>query len=340
MDEKKCLFKPIRESISDVEREGPIPFIWGGIKEGSFGFVYGPSKCGKTTFCENLAISLVCQKEMFLGSSLLQKEHRVLFLSLEEYKRQRSDRNSKQLQFLDPSNALINNLLVIEDDFPKVIRESADWERLDEIIKESKANVVFIDSLTRFGKGEIERSDTARQIAATLRDICHQNEITLVIIHHSPKLNGSPLTIDSLGGSHVFAQEADFLIGINKYNNVRYIKEVASRYKREDEEKVMSFSTGDDMWLKPERFIPESQIFRDNDNRLDDTNLLKVRELIKDNKNLTGQTNFKSIEIEQEAVKFMHRDTFYKKLKQLKKSNIIELNKKGEYSIIHDFSEN
>jgi KaiC/GvpD/RAD55 family RecA-like ATPase len=331
MSEIKKLFKPIVEAIEDVSHEGPIPFIWGGIKEGSFGYVFGPSKSGKTTFCENLAIDLVCGIKEFLGNPILDKKYRVLFISLEEYKRPRSERNAKQVQFLKPPVELIINLLVIEDEFPKFIREDFEWKILSDTIAESKADIVFIDSLTRMGVGDFEKSDNARKISAKLKEISHDCGVTMIVIHHTPKLNGKGLLLDSLAGSHVFAQEADFIIGINKFNGIRYIKEVACRYKREDDEKVLTFDINDSMWIEPLGYIAENKLFENQDGRVDDTNLNTVRTLIRNSTEKSGSPTFKSKDILSVAEQNMDRSTFFEKLEDLRNVGEISRTGKGDY---------
>jgi KaiC/GvpD/RAD55 family RecA-like ATPase len=337
MIEKNNYLKTIIESIEDVRKEGPIPFIWGGIKEGSFGYVFGPSKSGKTTFCENLAMSLVCGIKEFLGNPILEKSHRVLFISLEEYKRPRSERNERQVQFLTPPVELLSNLLVIEDEFPKFLTDDNEWKILSETIAESKAGIVFIDSLTRMSSGDIERSDTGRFISLKLKKIAYDYGVTMIVIHHTPKLNGRMLSIDSLAGSHVFAQEADFLIGINKiaslnkYNGIRYLKEVACRYKRENDETVLTFDINDYMWIESSGYIAENKLFENQDGRVDDTNLNAVRTLIKKTIETKGSSLFKSREILEEAEKNMDKSTYFEKLEELRNIGEISRTRKGEY---------
>jgi archaellum biogenesis ATPase FlaH len=332
MDEKKNYLKTIVESIEDVRKEGPIPFIWGGIKEGSFGYVFGPSKCGKTTFCENLGMCLVSKRKEYLGNPIMDKSHRVLFISLEEYERQRSGRNDKQVQFLTAPIELISNFLVVQDKFPKFLRDENEFKILSDTIAESNAGIVFIDSLTRIGTGDIERSEIAKEVSIKLKEISNAHNVTMVVIHHTPKLNGKPLSIDSLAGSHVFAQEADFLIGINRINGIRYIKEVACRYKREDDEKVMTFDINDNLWIVPGNKVVENNLFKDVDGRVDDTNLNAVRTLIRGTTELKGSPNFTSDEIRGEAEKFMDKSTFYQKVELLIRAGVINRIGKGEYS--------
>jgi RecA-family ATPase len=333
MPENKSYIKPITEAIEEVRKEGPIPFLWEGIKVGSFGYVFGPSKSGKTTFCENLAMNLVCGAKEFLGKPIIKggKDYRVLIISFEEYLRPRTERNDKQVQFLkSPSEPLIN-LLVINDDFPKFLKSDKEWQLFTDTIRESGATVVFIDSLNRMCPGDIEKSDTARGISADLKKIAYETGITMIVIHHTPKLYGKMLSIDSLAGSHVFAQEADFLIGINRINGVRYIKEVACRYKRENDEKVLTFDINDNLWIVLGKQVVESTLFKEVDGRTDDYNRNYVRTLIKDKTNISEDLSFKSKEILDEAEKTMDRSTFFAKVDELLATGEITRIGKGEY---------
>ena len=55
-------------------------FLWSGIKEKSFGLVFGPSKSGKTIFCENLAMKISTGATNFLNERLDGIPKRVLFI--------------------------------------------------------------------------------------------------------------------------------------------------------------------------------------------------------------------------------------------------------------------
>jgi hypothetical protein len=179
--------------------------------------------------------------------------------------------------------------------------------------------------------GDIERSETARTISAELKRITYDCGITMIVIHHTPKLNGRMLTIDTLAGSHVFAQEADFLIGINRINGVRYIKEVACRYKREDDEKVLTFEINDHLWIVPGKKVNETSLFKESDGRTNDANLDAVRTLIRNTTDSQGSLDFRSYDIQRDAEKDMDRSTFFEKLGELRSSGEITHIKKGEY---------
>ena len=114
---------PINAMIERLATEPPIPFIWSGIKKGSFGFVFGPAKSGKTIFCEILAISLASGLAEFMNTPLLQEEviPKVLFISLEEYWQPRTERNKSQVkQLIFKHNVTdLSNYIVINEEFPR-----------------------------------------------------------------------------------------------------------------------------------------------------------------------------------------------------------------------------
>jgi hypothetical protein len=120
--------------------------------------------------------------------------------------------------------------------------------------------------------GDIESSKKAKEVSERLMELTYENKITLVAIHHTPKEKDSPITIESLAGSRVLAQEADFMIGINKFSSGRrYMKDVAFRYKQESEA-VIEFSITEDLLIKPEQNTNEVSLLSDLDRRTDSTN--------------------------------------------------------------------
>lgn len=337
MTENKSHLKTVLQAIDEVKKRGPIPFIWGGIKKGSFGFIFGPSKCGKTTFCENLAMKLVSDETEFMGKPLEENRLRILFISLEEYEQPRSERNDLQVRSSKVPTEFMQNLLVVDDEFPKRLENESDFEILSDTIEESKAEVVFIDSLSRASKGDIERSDTAKEIILKLKDIAHNLGITMVVIHHTPKLYGRPLSIDSLAGSHIFAQEADFIIGISKvvgsgkYNGVRYLKEVAYRYKRDDDENVTTFSINEDRWIEQKESLPEFRLFESADGRVDDTNLNAIRNFIRLITQENASATFTTEELFERTENKMNRSTTFQKIRELEDLGEISRTKRGIY---------
>lgn len=188
---------PLQELVRRHEQEPEIPFLWNGIKQGSFGFIYGPAKSGKTIFCENLGLSIAAGAAEYFGQSISHDGNPVLFVSLEEHWRNRAERNKRQLQHLSWDSDKPLNYTVVDNDFPRFFAKDEDWITLGNAISDSSASVVFIDSLTRMVPGDIEKSASSRDASLKLRDIAYENNKTLIVIHHTPKQNDGPLTINT-----------------------------------------------------------------------------------------------------------------------------------------------
>ena len=72
--------------IKRNQQEPSYNFIWNGIKESSFGYVYGPPKVGKTIMCENLGMAIAAGHDSYLGIKIDQtKRRKVLFIGMEEF---------------------------------------------------------------------------------------------------------------------------------------------------------------------------------------------------------------------------------------------------------------
>jgi len=263
------------EIQKEFKKQPPVNYLYSGVKEKSFGIIFGPSKSGKTVFCENLALNLAIGAKSYFGYKLSGKSVRILFIGLEEYWVSRVERNNKQFQALtDVEKKLYNvNYLFQPIDYLSLIIKKSHWIKLEETIKESNAKVVFIDSITRMNHGNLEDSKTAQEIMQKLRDICYRQQITLICIHHTPKMHNKPINMDSIKGSAVFAQESDFAIGINKViNGRRYVKNVFFRYASEDDVKIKEFEILPSTRLNYLEEVYEDKIISASDRRRNDKN--------------------------------------------------------------------
>lgn len=268
---------PLNLMFERVKKEPPTRFIWGEIPEKSLGFIYGPSKSGKTIFCECLGLSIAKGESSFWGSPIKTKNNKVLFISLEEYYKGRSERNMAQVEALsnDGSTDWINNYYVLNEGLPNYIDTDEDWIKLEAVIATNKPDLVFIDSLTHLTMDKMENSDVARKICKRLRAIVNKHSVSIVVIHHTPKIGEEqPLTIHNMAGSRVFAQEADFIYGIRKTaKNKRYYKKVALRYADDNIDTVQVFEFQKDApILIPTTKENELQLLRAPDGRIDTAN--------------------------------------------------------------------
>lgn len=329
---KTIKFSLAREMYSSM----PVKkMLWNGVVEKSFGLVFGPSKSGKTIFCENLAISIAIGRDNYFDYALDGNPKKVLFIGLEENFQNRLSRNISQFEILseDEQALMDENYDIQEIEFPKFIINKDNWETLYSSIENSRAEVVFIDSITRMNHGKLEDSKTAEEIMSRLRDLSHELNITLFAIHHTPKLHGNAITMDSIKGSSNFAQESDFAIGISRTEKKhRYMKNVFFRYANDDDEFVKEFEINNNAWLDYSGEVDEDEILQRNDRR----RAIDKRELVMTFFDSNPNTTYSYIEaVEQLKPKIGLQDRQIKTyLSELTKANKIDGSEKGYYRSI------
>ena len=313
----------------------PKKMLWNGVVEKSFGLVFGPAKSGKTIFCENLAISIAIGRINYFHYALDGNPKKVLFIGLEETFQNRVSRNISQFEILSKEEQALmdENYDVQEIKFPKHIINKDNWETLYSSIKNSGADVVFIDSITRMNHGKLEDGKTAEEIMSKLRNMSQELDITLFAIHHTPKLHGNPITMDSIKGSSVFAQESDFAIGISRTEKKhRYMKNVFFRYANDDDEFVKEFEINSNSWLNVTDEVDEDQILQRSDRRrsLDKRDVIKT--FFDSNPNVTYPYNDA---VDQLKPIIGLKDRQVKSyLSELVKENKINCSEKGHYHSI------
>ena len=329
---------PIADMITRVKSEPRMKMVYSGIKENSVGFIFGPSKCAKTIFCENLGMSIAAGCDSFLGKPINLENKKVLFISLEEFYAGRTERNEKQVAKLvaEKGDAWLANYMVMNENIPRYLMTDDDWKIIYGIIVETKPGIVFIDSLSRMYNGSIEDSSVAKDVMQNLREMANAMKTTIVVIHHTPKLYNSPLTINSIAGSRMIAQDADFMIGLNKtIDGKRYVKDVAFRYAPDDCETVRMFTIGEDLWLNISGDVEEFKLLSVSDGRRDDNNKEKLLDFIA----AKGEVNEGVVlysEIEQRFVKTkeMSSQTAHVQLNSLEQARKISKPEKGKYKLV------
>lgn len=205
----------------------------------------------------------------------------------------RAKRNKDQAKSmtLEEQNLLKENYMYQDMEFPKHIITKENWNLLRSTIEISEAKTVFIDSITRLNHGKLEDGATAEEILSNLRSIAYDLNITLLCIHHTPKMEGRLITMDCIKGSAVFAQESDFAIGLNILNNRRYVKDVFFRYASCNDEEARVYSIEDDCWLNHIQNSEEGVLMRTVDRRFNNEPREVIKGLINSNTDTTYKTN-------------------------------------------------
>ena len=185
-------------------------------------------------------------------------------------------------------------------------------------------------------EGSIEDSKVAQQLSKKLREMTDKLKTTIVIIHHTHKLqNNGPLTIHNIAGSRILAQESDFMIGMNRtIDNKRYIKDIAFRYAPDDSETVKVFNLDDNLWINVTKEEDELKLISGFDNRKDDTNAIRILGVIAE-KTMAGLT-ISTDEIKSQFVDSgeMSYQTAFTHLKKLQDEGKINRVAKGVYKAV------
>jgi archaellum biogenesis ATPase FlaH len=327
--------------IDRVNEMPPQNYLFRGIKIPSIGSIFGVPKGGKTIVVESLAYSVAAGLSQFIGENIYTGNNRVLLISLEEYFQSRTERNQKQIRYftekydLDPN--WINNVFVVDENFPKHLLTDADWKMLDEEIGRINPTMVMIDSLTRLTIEPIEDSTVATKLMKKLREITYKHNIAMVLIHHTHKMENRPITLATLAGSRVIGQELDFMIGINRTSdNDRYIKDVAYRYASDDSDFVTKFIINEHLVIESlgparEHKLLEGTVSPDEQNPND----LKLQqyflEYTQDDISVIIETKLLKEQFVETGI--MSGPTLHASLKRLINNNTIWQPEKGKYAL-------
>jgi len=343
---KDCVFNIIKKSIATkytasldmmmkrVNSEPKLPMIYSGIKKNSVGIIVGPSKSGKTMFCENLAMCIASGESHYLDLPIDIQNRKVLIISFEEFYTTRTERNILQAKRLVEKygDAWLKQYIVANEKMPSYL-ETKDWKILEDLINDVQPGIVFLDSLTHMYNGTIEDSETAKGVMQKIRELSEKTKTTIVVIHHTTKMYDKPLTMDSIAGSRVIAQECDFMIGLNKTpDGHHYVKDVAFRYIPCNDEHVKTYKIDEDCWLNVTGEADEMRLLTALDGRRDEGNKELILDFITEQAE-SGSTvvPFKMISEEFVKPKVMSSQAAHDNLNKLVKENKIIKVAKGEY---------
>lgn len=333
--------------INQVRQEPEPKMLWKGIPERSHGLITGVAKTGKTTFAENLAISLSIGKDEFFGYKMDKIPRKVLFVNLEESYKIRCRRNLKQISQLseDEFELFSNNFDTTPQDFLEFIDDENDWIKLNEYICSSDAEVVFIDSLTHMFSGKIEDSSAGRKFTQLYTKYLLDIDKTVIIIHHNVKGNDKPMEQDSCSGSRVILQWFQFIYGLASVPNESggsYVCMLNNKYVEKDSETAYMYRVNENAWFEYLGKENKYQLYKENskktfDGRRDNTNEEIIYNYMASQTSLGNEYVTSSSMLEEfvnTVQPVMSKDTLYKAAKRLIVDNRIEKIGKGNYKII------
>jgi hypothetical protein len=329
--------------ITKFKNEPEPTEIWNGIVEGSKGLFVGVSKTGKTTFAENFAISLAVGSPSFYGKEIKGGPKKVLFVNLEESPRMRSSRLKRQIARLNPQEMILfgENYLTPQEEFIQSVNSDKDWQKLQDCIEESKADVIVIDSLTHLFQGQIESSQECVKFVKKFREYIVSTKKTIIVIHHNTKGNDRPIEQDNIAGSRVILQEFEYALGFANIPNGKdkYSCMLFNKYIEVDSSVATVYKIDKDRWIENISEIEKSVLYDSKvkiDYREDSTNKDLIFTFIQSQSSLGSQT-IPTGDLMKTFVlndpKTMSKDTLYKSLEKLKQDGNIESQGMGKYKL-------
>ena len=319
-------------------KEKPKQF-WAGIIQGSVGFIYGPSKSGKTILCENLAFAIVTGKKEFLGIPIEIPKSRILYISMEEDVDMRlilRGDNQYKGNSREEKRLIKDNLTYSDKDFIRVVEKEVDWIKLEKEIKEFENSLIFIDSTNQFDI-DIENRKDANKMIQRFKDYAQKYHCAIVLIHHTTKIQqGKSMNINTMSGSSALSRKVEFFIGVNYLNNgTRYVKFVNNRYYQPPTDKCKVFSIQSNTLIKLESEDYESVLLGSEDGRVSSDNTDVVIEFINENIGNGDRFQMESLKPLYEGDdKQMARKTLYNQLDKLIEKGVIEKVSQGWYKRI------
>lgn len=335
------------ENIVKVENDPIQKFIWKGIPVGSKGIITGVAKTGKTTFAENLAISLSIGRKEFFGEPIELNPQKVLYVNLEEGYKLFARRNLKQISMLtnEERELFCENYISTPEGFPEFLNSDNDWEVLREYIVTSKAEIVFIDSLSHMCVGEIEKSVVAQKFVQTFREYLGSLNKTFIIVHHNTKGNDRPISQDNIAGSRFILQEFEFAIGLANIPTSRggnYMSMLYNKHIEKDDTTALVYEVNKNGWVdyleKQNKFdLYKEEILKKTDRRANVTNKGLLYDYIVSLDSL-GNTTITSKQLMEKFVtsNTMAKDTLYSNLNKLLKEEKVSNLKKGVYTLVNE----
>jgi len=332
----------IDELIETVDKLPKENFYYEGIKENSLSLLVAPAKVGKTTMAENLAMCIASGQEKYLDKPVWSGTNKkVMIISLEEFFRGRTERNKKQVAYVDGivgNSEWHENLFVSPTDGQRYIETKKDWEILLNSIQEINPAFTVIDSLSRMhGSEAIEDSSTCIELMRNLRNIVDKSGTTMMVVHHTNKLSNDPVSQFNMAGSRILSQEADAIIGMNKTPaGKRYIKPLAYRYADDSSDTVQLFTRNEHQWLISDGNVKEYKLLKELDKRTDNKSAEIVMDYFLDHTAGDYSVLVETKELVKTLVdtKTISKPTLHKALDCLLEEGTIVKQDKGLYSLV------
>lgn len=204
--------------------------------------IAGPPEVGKSQFIIRLAMYMAMGKKFINWD--IKKPIRTMFLSLEmshEALKLLTDTMTQNLS--DEERELINKSFFIWSGGYGLSMDNADDQKLIlDAIKEYKPEAVFIDSLTKATRDDINSNTTIDNVVNFIkRDIFSITGSLVCFIHHNRKGqvgNKKPKSLDDLYGSRFIAADMDTVIALWPVGDEIELLELKTRLAKKSNQQI------------------------------------------------------------------------------------------------------
>jgi KaiC/GvpD/RAD55 family RecA-like ATPase len=201
-----------------------IKWLFTGLfSTGGYGIIYGTPGVGKTQLGIRIAMALCLGRDFLLWKNEEHEEKRVTFFSLEMDLVELKVFYEKMAENLDDTDraTLTENFRTVPIGEAVPLDKPEGRKYFEQTIKETKADVVLLDSYTDASYASLSNDDTVRELVRYLRGIRKRYNIAIYIIHHDKKAQAADpkaLTdgFDRMYGSRMLSAKADFVVGMLK----------------------------------------------------------------------------------------------------------------------------
>lgn len=176
----------------------------------------GGSDSGKSLLCLQFAISYVISKD-FIGHTV-NGGKKVLYLSFEDS----NGTLARRFQRLCSKLSKEEIVLVKENLFFKNQRDNFVLQILDHLKGNPDTGVIIVDTFAEIASGrDINNSGEVRDVLKPLQEICFQNQLAIITIHHIGKAPEKEDKMSKTGivGSQSFEAAMRLVIQMNKSKN-------------------------------------------------------------------------------------------------------------------------
>ena len=224
-----------QQRLLDAESQPDIKPLLGAIwQTGELHILFADTAAGKSVWATQIADSLSKGENVFKVLPNGNQPLRVLFYDFELTDKQFQKRYSNEQGNVYNFS---NNIFIDNIDFYDLMEDNPNGKVDDMVIGKIQSDierinpeVLVIDNLTYLKTQTTQDTGVALDLMKKLNELKRKHNLSILVLAHTPKVKeGTPLTVNELGGSKHLSNFVDSVSAIGKsYKapNIRYIKQV------------------------------------------------------------------------------------------------------------------